>query len=344
MAMILCFGTVNAFAATDDGDPIPEPDPSTRTDVTINVTSPELYQGELEFYCGIETFYIPINSGETLTSVTYNVPKGSYKIGFLDPTDIGNSFKISYSDHLDTDTQSVIDVIIDYSDSATEYDGSDEGDSGIEVVEIVPAEYDFSDGKEYGTVTISCQRYGSVDSVVYELMGDKVYDITLDSEHDFKANVYLPVGSYKELTAIKVTPSELATVTDSLSFAWGHRNNEKYFGNNYSVTSGSAVNIDDLYIKMNYQGDLREVDDMILMHTKISNQFTELTNERREEFLESEFADEYPTIAETDAPEIAEATEVEAPNNNRIVIFGVIACVIVVLAGCIVLIQKKKTD
>ena len=204
VAIICCFSTMMSFAAT--GEPIPDPDPSTRTDVTINVTSPEVYQGELEFYCGVETFYITINSGETLTSVTYNVPKGSYKIGFLDPNDIGDSFKIDYIDHLNTDEQSVIDVVLDYADSTSE-NIDDEGDAEIQAEEIVPAEYDFSDGQEYGTVTISCKQYGSIDAVVYELMGNKVYDITLDAEHGFKANVYLPVGSYKELTAINVTPN-----------------------------------------------------------------------------------------------------------------------------------------
>ena len=338
------FCSINpAYARTYDNR-YEEPDSSTRADVTINITSPELYEGTLEFYCGLETFYINIKSGETLTSVTYNVPKGVNKIGFLDPNDLGNSFTLSYNNQLNTEEQSVIDVVIDYSESTTEDDIVFDGEDRTEVVEIVPAEYDFSDGQEYGTVTISCKQYGSIDAVVYELMGNKVYDITLDAEHGFKANVYLPVGSYKELTAINVTPNELATVTSDLSFAWGHKNNEKYFGNNYDVTSGSLINIDDLYIKMNYQGDLREVDDVILLQTKIRNNYTEMTNERRTEFLENEFSDVYPTIAETSAPEIAEATEVEENNHNKIIIFGVIAFAVVIAAGFVILIRKKKED
>lgn len=341
VACTQCF-TLQSFAVAYD-TVYEEPDPSTRADITINITSPELYEGTIEFYCGLETFYITVNSGETMTSVTYNVPKGVNKIGFLDPNDVSDSFKIAYKNQLDTDKQTTIDVTIDYSDKILEYTGDDEeGDEGVETISILPSEYNFSDGKEYGTIAIQCEQYGSIDAVVYKLMGtSKVYEITLDAEHNFAANVYLPAGTYKELTSIDVTPNELATVTNDLTFAWGHRNST-YYGNNYEVTTGGSVNIDDLFIKMNYQGDLREVDDLILMQTKIRNNYTELVKERREEFIENELSDIYPTIAEpeTSAPAITEAIE---PHSNSMLKYIGIGCgCLFVLLGVVTLIIKRR--
>lgn len=341
-AMLLIFGMMPTLAAT--GDIIPEPDPSTRTDITVNITSPEVYQGDIEFYCNTETFYITVKSGETLTSATFNVPKGSYKIGFLDASDISDSFAITYSDHLDTDKQSSVEVVIDYSDDIADYDGSDvEGDEGVEAISISPAEYDFSDGKEYGTIVIQCTQYGSIDAVIYKLMGtNKIYEITLDADHGFAANVYLPAGTYKELTSIDVTPNELATVTNDLTFAWAHRNNT-YYGNNYEVTTGGSVNIDDLYIKMNYQGDLREVDDLILMQTKIRNNYSELVQERREEFIENELPELRPTIAETEssAPAIAEATESQSNSIAKYIGLG-FGCLLVLFGVTVLIVRYRR--
>lgn len=343
-AMLLLCSAIPVLAATDDI--IPEPDPSTRTDITVNITSPEVYQGDIEFYCNTETFYITVKSGETLTSATFNVPKGSYKIGFLDANDIANSFTITYNDFLDTDKQSSVEAVIDYSDDLENYDGSDvEGDDGVEDISVSPAVYDLSEGKEYGTIVINCTQYGSIDSVVYKLMGtNRVYDITLDAEHGFSANVYLPAGTYKELTSIDVTPNELATITSDLTFAWGHRNST-YYGNNYDVTVGSSTSIDDLYIKMNYQGDLREVDDLILMQTKIRNDYTELVKEKREEFIESELSDTHPTIAEpeTSAPVIAEATETHNNNTLKYICIGV-GCLFVLCTIAVIVKRKRSSE
>ncbi len=344
VSYLMCsqFLIMKSFAVAYD-DVYEEPDPSTRTDVTINITSPELYEGTIEFYCGFETFYITVKSGETITSATYNVPKGVNKIGFLDPNDVSDSFKITYENQLDTDKQSTVDVKIDYSDKVLEYsEGDEEGDPDPLEVQIVPAEYDFSDGQEHGTITIQCAQYGSIDAVVYKLMGtNRIYDITLDAEYNFAANVYLPAGTYKELTSIDVTPNELATVTSDLTFAWGHRDST-YFGNNYEVTVDNSISIGDLYIKMNYQGDLREVDDLILLQTKIRNDYSELVKERREEFIENELPEIAPTIAETEtsAPAIAEATE--SQNNNIIKYVGIGCGCLLVLFGIVVLVVKHK--
>ena len=340
--LLMCFA-VSSFAAT--GDPIPEPDPSTRTDVTVNIKSPELYEGDLEFYCGTETFYIHVKSGETLTSATYNVEKGSYKIGFLDPNDISDSFKISYDDHLDTNTKSKVDVVIDYADSVKDNNEDWEnegGDLGIEESSVQPAEYDFSEGQASGTIAISCAQYGSIDATVFKLMGNKIYEITLDAEHDFKANVHLPAGTYKELTSIDVTPNELATISSGLTFAWGHRD-KTYFGNNYTVTANSFTDISDLYIKMNYQGDMREVDDSILMQTKIRDNYTDIVNERRDEFVNDNISSEYPTIAaqETSAPAIANAVE-KTVDIRKYIAFGAVGLLAIIGITVIVIKRRKQ--
>lgn len=340
--LLSAFTTFSALAAT--GEPEPDPDPSSRTDISVNITSPDVYSGELEFYCDKETFYISIPSGETQTSVTCNVPKGSYSIGFLDPNDLGNSFNIAYDNHLNTDAQSTVNVTIDYSDRINDYTGDDEeGDSDYVETATQPTEFDFSEGQEYGVISITCAQYGSIDAAVYKLMGPKkVYEITLDAEHNFAANVYLPTGTYKELTSIDVTPNELATITDDLTFAWGHRNST-YYGNNYEVTTGSSTSINDLYIKMNYQGDLREVDDLILMQTKIRDNYTELVQDRREKFIENKLSDTHPTISESEesAPAIA---EVSKPHNSILKYIGIgCACLFVVFLLSATIIRKKHS-
>ena len=318
-------------------------DPNTRTDVTINVASPELFSDHLEFYCGKETFYIYINAGETMTSVTYSVPKGVNKVDFFDPDDIAGSFDITYDEWLDTDKQSSIDVIVNYSEKV---DAQMEITGDEYIKESVPSllEYDFSDGREYGLLSISCTQHASIDSVVYRLMGDRVYEITLDSEHGYAAAVRLPAGiTYRELGSINVVPNKLADVPDGVSFSWGHRDDPGYFGNNYEVTAGSCVQIDDLYIKMNYNGALTEVDDVLLLSPKINEQYELAADERRSTFLESHYAlaglDE-DVSRESSAPVVAQ--EQERP--GILAIIGAALVIMIVVGAAAAHIRRSHRD
>ena len=336
-----------AYAVTVD-EPYTEPDESERADVTVTITSPAEYSGEIEFYCGLETYYLTVAEGETETRYTLNVPKGKSHIGFVDTDDVVNAFTFSYEKELDTDRSKSINVSVNYAAGLT--DVSEEEIEAPEdiAVDTLPAEYDYSDGKEFGIISISCTPYGSIDAVTYKLTGsEQIYDIVLDKDHNFMANVKLPGGSYRESSDINVTPNEMASISEGLSFAWGHRNNEGYFGNNYQLNVGQNVSVNDLYIRMNYQGDLREVDDTILLTAKINQAYENLKNEKREEFLKNEFGDERPTIAETEteAPAIAEAAE-EKNEGRKIPVLPIAIGILAVagIAGIVVARKKHKED
>lgn len=340
-------GSANAFAyAVDNPGEDVEPDPSTRTNVTINIESPDVYEGTLEFYCGLETYYLSIPLGETNTSYDLNLAKGVSKIAVLDPDDVGNSFTLTYDKTLDTDKQKEFDIVMTYSESSTEV-SEDELDAPDDIGSVAePTTYDFSDGQEYGTISVSCAQYGSVDSVKFSLMGKKVYEVTLNNDNGYQANLLLPAGSYRELTKIDVTTNEFVTNNDKLSFAWGHRNGS-YFGNNYNLSVGEQISINDLIIKMNYDGDLREIDDDILMGAKINSMYTDIKNDRREEFLKEELPEKLDldvTEPETTAAEIAEAVAAESGNGmwKTIAIAGVI--IIGIAAIAIVVKIRKETE
>ena len=331
-----------SYAVTSD-ELYTEPESSKRTNVNIIIKSPEVYEGTLEFYCGMETYYLSVKNGETETTYTLDVPKGKSHIGFLDPDDTTDAFTISYDKELDTDKENIITATIEYSKNTSEV--SEEEIDAPEDIEITasPSEIDYSDGQESGILHVKCTAYGSFDRVTYKMMnGEKIYSIPLDAEHNFEANVALPVGTYRELSDFDFVKNALTSLTNDISFAWGHRNNPGYFGNNYEITKNGYASIDDLYIKMNYQGDMREVDDDILMTAKINEQYTDLKNARRDEFLESEFGNERDvTIAETDAPVIAEATDT-TKNTFSIKKIAILGIGILAMIGIIAVIKRKQ--
>ena len=88
---------------------------------------------------------------------------------------------------------------------------------------------------------------------------------------------------------------------------------------------------------------MREVDDAILMTTKINEQYTNLRNEKRNEFLESEFGNEREvTIAETEAPAIAEATDTKKTLPVKKILFFSVGAVLIVGIIFIIRITRKK--
>ena len=335
---------IPSYAVTSD-EPYTEPDASTRANINVIIKSPEIYEGTLEFYCGMETYYLAVKEGDTETVYTLDVPYGKSHIGFLDPDDTTDSFTINYDHELDTEKEDTVTATIAYAKNTSEVSENEINAPDDIDMTASPSEIDYSDGQESGILHVKCTYYGSFDSVTYRMMnGERVYDITLDQEHNFEANVRFPVGTYRELSNIDVEENALTSITDDISFAFGHRNNEGYFGNNYEITKNGYTSVDDLYIKMNYKGDMREVDDEILMTTKINEQYTNLRNEKRNEFLESEFGNEREvTIAETEAPAIAEATDTKKTLPvKKILFFGVGAVLIVGIISIIRITRKKK--
>lgn len=320
-----------------------EPDSTERTDITVNISHPEDYSGTLEFYCGGETFYLSVQSGTTETSVPVSVTKGKSEVGFLDADDVIHAYQLSYEKTLDTEHQNSIDVKIDYAEdtlsvSDGEIDAPEDPGTGHD-----PAVYDFSDGTENGILQIACTPYASFDSVIYTLTGAKhIYEIVLDAEHNFSANVRIPTGSYGESSSIQVTPNAIASIADGMSFSWGHRNSEGYFGKNYTVRNNETTVIGDLYIRMNYQGDLREVDDSILMAPGIMTAYSDLKEERRKEFKENELHES--SSAETAPAEtIATAEPVEPDKTQEWIKTAMrIGAAILIGAGSGIFILKRK--
>lgn len=346
LSVFCVLGALNVFAyAVDNPGEFDDDDSSSRVNITVNVESPDVYDGTIEFYCGRETFYMAIPAGETTSSFNFNVPGGVSKVAFIDPDDVGNSFTLTYDKTLDADKQKEINVVMTYSESSMEVsdeeiDAPDDISTGI----VGPEVYDFSDGQEYGTILVSCSQYGSVDSVIYSLLGkDRTYDVTLNNDNGYQANLLLPAGTYRELTKISVTTSSLVTDNDSLSFAWGHRNST-YFGNNYELTVDDQVSIDDLIIKMNYEGDLREIDDNILMGAKIASNYTEIKNNRREEILKKELPEKLgldETIAETEAPKVAEAVVTENTGRWKVIVAAGVAVAAIITIAIVWKIKKE---
>ena len=172
--------------------------------VTIQVNVPEDFDQRVDVYLNKEAHGITAGDGY---SITIPVDAGTYAIHVILPKDAMEQYVATAQEALNvrTDTTLIVNVSAnpDYgknSDGQVEEPDSAETNEVYENFELEdePAVYDYSDGKESGTIHIQAKNYGVFESLTYHLVGKDVYDIVLDMDHDFEAIVTLPVGEYYE--------------------------------------------------------------------------------------------------------------------------------------------------
>lgn len=279
---------------------------------------------------------------------------GTHGLRVFSSTDVSDSYDFEYPETFNTDKDKEKGIQIkvvaapDNSGDDGEYSGHEEGAErgemhGAEI--LVPSQYDFSDGTESGTIHIEAKNYGAVKTLTYRLVGkDRVYDITLDNDHVFEADVILPVGQYYESGELDVGLAENAVARSDVHFSWAHKNNPSFFGSYYEVTNGNTINITDLIVNMTQGNETTELNSEILFADKREKNRVQAQQEHQQEELQSAFPETYGSDGAS-APTIATAETTDTKHFDlRKIIVPILACAVVfgVAAGGIYLIRKKK--
>lgn len=287
-----------------------EEDLSNEVTVTISASVPEGFDERIEVYLN--------NSPHPLTKdyqYTMELPLDKntvYDVVVLSSTDIKDRYAFSAPDTLSPSQDKKMTIqVTELFEEPSENNSNLETDGITEIddLEITPSQYDFSDDQESGIIHISMKDYGVFDTVTYRLVGEKaVYDIVLDSEHYFQADVILPKGSYYESSTMSYTFQDWVP-ENQLDFALEHAGQQGNFGKYYDVSTAEDIYIDDLIIYMISGNNSMEVNANIINDSVVVEQSIAMQQEHEKKELESAF----PELTETtsEAETIPEAQEIE---------------------------------
>lgn len=348
--LMACFG-ITAYAETSDSvfDFAAEAEES--VEVTVEAEVPAGFGYAVEIYFdGIRYTLLPSDDEALSYRNTFGIAKGTYQLNCVCPEDLGGLYSFSGPSEITVTGGGHITYRCTEKPGANENrpDVSDtDGETGL--IDQQPDRYYFDEGENYGTLNIKCDYSAAVISALYRLKGnDKVYDITLNRDAGFMAEVRLPEGTYSEATTIEVVLDEDVLYQDGLTFTWSHVDNPTFFGNYYDVSNGSTEDVGDLQILMHYQGEVSPVNASILFAPKYRETHDKLVAQNREEIREAiiETAETIPEITEeeTEQPTIAEAEVIEpepVQNSRPYLKYIIIGAAVLLLLGLGIIIRSR---
>ena len=312
--------------------------------VTVTLDAPEGFSERVEVYLNGEAHPMIAQYGYQMTVDLDS--KTIYYVVVLSSTDVLDRYEFHAPETLDPSKEDSLHITVTEAPvELTDNENQDtDGYSYIGEDIMGPEEYDFSNGKEYGIVHISCKNYGVFESVTYKLIGESMYDIVLHNDHDFQADVKLPIGSYYESATMDYELCDWVPDTE-LRFTYEHNGELGTFGKYYNITSDTEVSIDDLIIYMQYGSDTTECDANIINEGIAIMQSVEAQQEHERKELESAFPEQF-TQSEAETETIATAEPIETTNENIVIqqIAMIVAGMLELIAivGTIIWIRRRK--
>ena len=297
-----------AFAAVDFEDEITS---QPTVDMEISIIPTDDFAYDVEVYIGNMCYRIgPTYTNDRSYKAATVIEAGSYDLSVICPQDLEHRFSFNGPDHLDISADSkLVFVVKDGGPANNDIHPDDEGDGEKELAGneglffIEPEKYHMAEvGEPSGKIVVKCEYCAAIKNVTYRLSGaDKAYDIVLKRDSGFVAEAELPVGSYRETTAIDVELDEDVLYTEGLGFTWQHDNNPTFWGAYYEIEEDKAVEVSDLVVMMLSAGQVARADANVLFAPKLKEAYDDAVYENREELLET-----VPVIVETSvAPTIA---------------------------------------
>lgn len=303
---------------------------------------PDGFNYDIEIYLNRSAYYMTNASGY---SIDISLIPGEYEVRTIISNDTDDRYQTTHAETLNTTINSSFYIAVTTNENTEELDIGEEHDFEIneEVSETIPAPqiFDFSGGKEYGTLLISSETYSAIESAIFRLVGeDDIYDIPLTSEYFGRAEVRLPVGSYYESSSIDVELDKDASLPEGFSFLWQHEDKPGIWGDYYDIAAGQSYNLDDLIIVISSGSTVSEVSSNLLF----SKTYTENRNSVRERDRQKELESAFPEIYGTsEAETIAEAQPVEpAADYSNIIQVAVIAVLVLTVIGIAALIIRRR--
>lgn len=303
LALIMC---VSCYArSTDDYFKEITAISENAKNVTIQVNVPEGFDQRVDVYLNKDPHGVTASDDY---SITIPVDAGTYDIHVILPTDVMEQYVATAQETLDVraDTTLIVNVSAnpDYwktSGSQAEEPDNTETNEVYEnfELEVTPAVYDYSDGKESGTIHIRTEHYGVFESLTYHLVGDEVYDIVLDMDHSFEAIVTLPVGEYYETGTMEYKTCDWVPEDLDITFKWEHKDNVGAFGRYFTIKTGETVEDTDLIIYMANSTETAEVDANQINSGRVIKEQIEAEQRHENEQLRKAFPDEFPSESAT---------------------------------------------
>jgi len=310
--------------------------------VTITVDYPDDFNEKVELHVDGSTYYILQQDGY---STEISLAPGSHTMKVLSPTNISKRYAFEYPGTLQLDANENVIIIVHDTTKATddEEELHDNGETAAREEETMPApeEFDFSDGKNYGTIIISRKTYPAIQNATLRLVGNEdIYDIDLLQSYMGRSIVKLPPGSYYESSSISVELDSAATKPEDLSFLWAHEGDLSFFGYYYEIEAGETIHLDDLMIMMSQNSNITEVNSNALFLPQLLSTLESVRESHWQEELESA----YPERFETEESEtIATAEPIQNTNNGSAALIVIVIVLFAILAGGTLLIWHRKT-
>lgn len=323
--------------------------------INIIVNCDDSFTERMDFYIdGYRATCFDYNESKENNGYSGNmlILPGVHKFAVISSTDTTNIYSFEYPESIDTDKDTSVTVTVtqnEQTEEDDEYSGhGDDEDFTYEEPVITPMEYDFSDGKEAGTLHIMAKSYGAVTSLQYRLVGaERTYDILLDSDHAFIADVILPVGDYRESSSIEVELAEGAAARESVRFTWAHSDNPKFFGNTYTIGKDETVSVTDLMVNMTQDNEVSELNSQILFSDTQTRNRLAARDAHVQKELESAFPEIYGS-SETETETIPTVETIAEANTEEDTAKGIlipaVACVAILGIGIcgIIWFRRKK--
>ena len=216
MSLAIC--SITSFARDIQLD---EGDSDNEVLVTISASVPEGFDLRVEVY--LNDSLHPLTKNYQFTMELPLDKNTVYDVVVLSSTDVEDRYEFVSPTTLSPSTENYLTIQVNELFEEPREENNDSGKDGITEItdfDLAPLQYDFSNGQESGIIHISMKDYGVFDTVTYRLVVEKeVYDIILDSEHNFQADVILTEGSYKELESAFPELTETIRGTETIPSA-----------------------------------------------------------------------------------------------------------------------------
>ena len=329
-----------SFAVARD-DTTPPDDNIPEDEITITILVPDGFTRDVTVFFDDIPRYLGSRGNYCLHT---KIAEGTYPIKAVVESDVANEIRFTGPSVFNTKDKDLTLTLYDTYEEPEEIGDDAEKEYAAEEITVEKTSIDLSNGsKDSGLVHVQAKFYSAVLKATYVLVSEEGrYQIELDTEHNFEADVKLPAGAYTEGADCVVTLDPDANRPNALYILWSHKPTEMDYGKVFEVKAGAQTDITDLYLVTTLDGvNIEELNSKALFHKTLQENYEKAVEAHVDEVLNS--SSEAYVPEETSAPAgfiTDEPTDEKKPFNVFFIIGGIL--VVIALIGNVILKLKDK--